>query len=333
LGGGLALLEREDTPPPPPPAPGLNTRALLESFRPTERQFTPVTDTDTLSITGLLVEELWNLSPDEDILGWTPSELDATLVRNGVRKRKIVAIGALGLVALIAGWRALTWDDARTAESIEAVTATSAELVTQLGGLDGTIGDLIDGTMNNPLGASTALARMDEAARELFSVAGDLPIDDETAPIREQAISQAGGSLELATMLSESVAYASAVDLITRPVDLPASTDIDGLPGVTEVVTGWVNDFTAGVGSLPGNELTDTHRAALEDLAASLPDWQADYLDALRARDTAQAEGHVAALDAQIAFVRGSWSDAARSIAEWAEQRTAALAVPLIVNR
>ncbi|MEX1043474.1 MAG: hypothetical protein WD020_02450 [Acidimicrobiia bacterium] len=279
------------------------------------------------------MEELWNLSPDEDILGWTPGEMDETLIRTGVRKRKVVAIVALAAVALLVGWRALTWEGAQSAESIAAVTEASAALAGELEMLDGPIDDLSDGIITDPLAASTGIARMDEAARLLFTLAGDTPLDADMAPVREQAISQAGGALDLATTLSESIAYASAVQLITRPVELPTETDIDGLAVVTATVTGWVGDFTSGVAALPGNELTDTHRTALVDLAASLFDWQASYLDSLRAKDPARAAVHIAELERQMTFVRDSWAGTSQSIADWARERIGSLAVPLVVNR
>lgn len=337
LGGGLALLERDvdEAPyrsPEPESPPAVRRTEPARVLEPT-RFHAPVTDADTLSVTGLLVEELWNLSPDEDILGWTPGEMDETLVRTGVRTRKVVAIAALVVVALLVGWRALTWDDSQSAASITAVTAASADLALQLEMLGGLIDDLADGTITDPLAASTGIARMDETARSLFTLAGDTPLDAEMAPIREQAISQSGGALELATTLSESIAYASAVQLITRPVDLPTETDIDGLATVTATVTGWVGDFTSGVAALPGNELTDTHRAALVDLSASLADWQASYLDSLRAKDSARAAEHIGELERQMTFVRESWAGTAQSIAEWARERVDALAVPLMVNR
>ena len=333
LGGGLALLERQpDTSVEFPQAHvGTAPQAARPVLEPT--RLSPVTDADTLSLTGLLVEELWNLSPDEDILGWAPGELDETLVRTGVRKRKVVAIGALALVALLVGWRALTWEDANTAASIEAVTAASSELVTHVRGVAAPAADLSDGTVDDPLAASTALGRLDETARSLFGIAGGLPDHADLAPVREQAITQADGALDLGTTLAESVSYASAVELITRRIELPAETDIEGLPGVTEAVTGWVSDFTNGVTALPSNDLTDTHRDGMADLAASLPDWQASYLDALRARDAERAAGHISELETQITFVRESWKDAAASIGDWADEHIEALAVPLVVNR
>lgn len=329
LGGGLALLERTDR------AFGFESRHEPPADAPAERSrlSQPVTDAETLSITGLLVEELWNLSPDEDIVGWTPEDVDESLIFSGVRKRKLVAIGALAVVALLVGWRTLTWDSTQAAASIAAVSDASTELVSQLGALDTPIADIADGTMDDPLGASTSLARLDDAARQLFTVAGEMPTDTELAPAREQAISQAAGSLELATALSESIAYASAVELVTRPLELPTETDIDGLGVVTETVTSWVGDFTSGVNSLPENELTDTHRDALTDLANSLGEWQAAYLDALRARDPVRAGEHITELQTQMTFVRESWDGTAASIAEWATQRQDALAVPLDVNR
>ncbi|MEX2655337.1 MAG: hypothetical protein WD532_09965 [Acidimicrobiia bacterium] len=330
LGGGLALLERDAETPSPAPEPDLPIRQPDPVLEPT-RFHAP--DTDTLSITGLLVEELWNLSPDEDILGWTPGEMDETLVQTGVRKRKVVAIVVLAVIALLVGWRALTWDDTQSAQSIDAISGASATLVEELETLDGPIDDLSDGIITDPLAASTGIARMDEAARLLFTLAGDTPLDADMAPVREQAISQAGGALDLATTLSESIAYASAVHLITRPIELPAETDIDGLTVVTATVTGWVGDFTAGVAALPGNDFTDTHRTALVDLAASLPDWQAAYLDSLRAKDPARAAQHIGELERQMTFVRDSWAGTSQSIAEWARERVGSLAIPLVVNR
>lgn len=330
LGGGLALLERQDH-----DVATFDSRHEDHAPEVVERTrlARPVTDADTLSITGLLVEELWNLSPDDDIIGWTPGDVDESLVFSGVRKRKLVAIGALVVVALLVGWRALTWESTHAAASIAAVTDASTELVNQLDSLDTPIADIADGTMDDPLGASTSLGRLDEAARRLFTVAGEMPTETEMAPVREQAISQAGGALDLATALSESIAYASAVELVTRPLDLPTETDIDGLAIVTQTVTSWVGDFTSGVDSLPQNELTDTHRDALVDLSASLGEWQAAYLDALRARDPARAGEHITELQTQMTFVRESWDRTAASVAEWAMQRRDELAAPLVVNR
>lgn len=336
FGGGIAILERQPEIVSEDPQPARLERAPRVAAARTAAdptRLSPVTDSDTLSLTGLLVEELWNLSPDEDIIGWAPGELDETLVRTGVRKRKVIAIGALGLVALLVGWRALTWDDANTAASIEAVTLASADLVSRVSQVAAPAQDLSDGTVDDPLAASTALGSLDETARRLFSVAGDMPDDVELAPVREQAINQAGGALDLGTTLAESISYASAVHLITRPIELPTETDIDGLGGVTETVSGWVSEFTNGVNSLPGNDLTDTHRDGMADLAASLPDWQASYLDALRARDPERAAGHIAELETQITFVRDSWNDAAASIGDWAGEYIDLLAVPLVVNR
>lgn len=324
------MLERDTAPPPAPSG----RREPASDPQPEPRRFVaPLTDSDTLSLTGLLVEELWNLSPDEDILGWAPGDMDATLVRSGIRTWKMLATGALVVVALAVGWRALTWEDARLAESIEAVTGASLELVSRVETLDASVTDIADGSIDDPLAASITLAHLDDSARLLFAVAGDMPATEEMAPIRGEAISQAGGALDLGTTLSESVAYAAAVELITRPVDLPAETDIEGLPLVTETVTRWVGDFTSGAAALPANELTDTHRDALADLAASLPEWQASYLDALRARDRERAAVHVSELQTQITFVRESWTSTAAGIAEWAGQRIDSLSVPLVVNR
>jgi hypothetical protein len=197
----------------------------------------------------------------------------------------------------------------------------------------GPVADLADGAVADPLAASTALARLDESARTMFAAVGDLPADEEIAPIREQAVTQASGALELGSILSEAVAYSAAVQLITRPVDLPTETDIDGLPSVTGAVTGWVGNFISGVSTLPGNDFTDTHRSALSALADSLSDWQAAYLDSLRGRDPERASARIDELETQIRFVRESWSTAAASISEWADQRIETLAVPLVVNR
>jgi hypothetical protein len=281
------------------------------------------------SVTGSLIEELWNLSPDEDITGWTPEEIDATLVRTGIRLRMVVALAILAVALLLAGWRALAWDDTQLAQSIESVEAASSDVVTALGSMDGTIADIADGRVDDALGASTSIARLDEAARSLFSLAGDMPTSDDAAPVRERTIAQAGGALSLGTVLSETVAYASAIELVTRPLELPTETDLDGLRQVTERVTAWVSDFASGVAALPSNDVTDTHRRALVDLAASMPTWQASYLDSLRARDPGRAEDHVEELEVQIRFVRSSWNDTAASIASWATDRVAELATPV----
>lgn len=322
------MIERE---PVPPPVATPERRDPVPAVA--ERGFAPVTDTDTLSRTGLLVEELWNLGPDEDIEGWIPAELDSTLVQTGVRKRKIVAIVILAALVLAAGWRALTWGDAATAEAIEAVTAESARLVGHLDAIQPVLDDLADGSVDQPLVASTALAGLDEAARRLFAVAGDMPVDSDLAPVREQAVAQSSAALSMGTTVAESIAYASAIELITRPIELPTTTDLDGLTAATEAVTSWVADFQSGVASLPVNELTDTHRQAMTDLAASLPDWQTSYLDALRARDAELAKEHVEEFSTQMNFVTASWADAAGSIVEWARERVEPLTSPLIVNR
>jgi hypothetical protein len=331
LGGTVALLERErvqfeeqvarfDEP-------------VSEPQRRAPRQLAPVTDSETLSLTGLLVEELWNLSPDEDILGWAPSEMDASLAQSGMRARKIVVLVAIAVAVAAIGWRALTWDDSRVVQSMDAVTGASSELVTEVLALSGPVTDLADGTIADPLAASTALARLDETARVLFGVAGDMSTDPDMAPVREQAIAQAAGALELGSILSESIAYSAAVELITRPLELPAETDIDGLAAVTQRVTGWVSDFQSGVQSLPGNDVTDTHRVALADLAASLPEWQAAYLDSLRGKDVDRAAAHIQELQVQVSFVRDSWRDTVASISIWAQERIDTLAIPLVVNR
>jgi hypothetical protein len=213
------------------------------------------------------------------------------------------------------------------------VTGASSELVTEVLALSGPVTDLADGTIADPLAASTALARLDETARVLFGVAGDMSTDPDMAPVREQAIAQAAGALELGSILSESIAYSAAVELITRPLELPAETDIDGLAAVTQRVTGWVSDFQSGVQSLPGNDVTDTHRVALADLAASLPEWQAAYLDSLRGKDVDRAAAHIQELQVQVSFVRDSWRDTVASISIWAQERIDILAIPLVVNR
>jgi hypothetical protein len=340
LGGSLALLERErvqfeeqvarfDEPADEPRRPAPSPLPVAA----TPRQFTPVTDSDTLSLTGLLVEELWNLSPDEDILDWAPSEMDTTLAQSGMRARKVVVLVAIALAIAAVGWRALTWDDSRVVVSMEAVAEASSDLVTHLQALSGPVADLSDGTLADPLAASTALARLDESARVLFGVAGDMSTESDMAPVRELAIAQAAGALELGSIMSESIAYAAAVELITRPLELPVETDIDGLADVTQRVTAWVSAFQSGVQSLPGNDVTDTHRVALTDLAASLPVWQAAYLDSLRGKDVDRATAHVQELEVQVNFVRNSWRDTVASIAIWAQERIDTLAVPLVVNR
>lgn len=329
-----------DLRPPPAPSVAAGAVAVLEReaspMRAVHRPLPPPPDTvttDTLSITGLLVEELWNLSPDEDIADWAPSEMDDNLVSNEIRVRKVVALSVVALMVVVTGWRVLTWDSARAAEAIIAVETASERLAATVGLVTPTITDISDGSVADPLGASTTLAELDTAARDLFTAAGDLPVDAEAAPVREAAVAQASDALELKARLAEAVAYGSAVELLTRPIDLPTETDIDGLAEVTERLATWTGDFTSGVGTLPSNELTDTHLAALTALAGSLPDWQSSYLDSLRARDPERASTHVAQLEDQIRFVRDSWAETARSIGDWAAARAETLTLPVAVNR
>ena len=326
-------------PSPPTPAARLSVAegavAVLERERDATRLPVPVgapppvdrpaLGDDTLSITRFLVEDLWNLSPDEDIDDWTPSGMDETLVRTGLRSKLIVAIAVLVVAAGFVTWRALTWESSRLETVAAAIDTATAELDEALAGADTVVADLADGLVDDGLAASSTLGRIDGAARSLFTLAGDLPESADAGPIRDAALTDATAALDFESTLSSVVAYASAVDLIARPITLPTSVDLSGLEQTTEELTAWVTDFRSSVEALPSDDLTDTHREALREMSASVPDWQADYLDSLRARDPERAQALVDQLDTQIAFIRSSWQGTAGSIAEWAEQRLAAL--------
>lgn len=299
VGAPAAPVEEPATPPPPvtPPPAGVH------------------------SITGSLVEELWNLSPDEDIEDWSPAGVDATLVAPGIRMPIRVAIGVFIIAALAFTWRALPFSGPSTSEVVASVGDATDTLQQALAGIRPAIEDLGDGTLDDQLGASAQLRAVDDAARVLFAAAGDLPDRPDATPVRDAAVADATAALDFETELSGALAYGAAVDLVARPIDLPTETDLQGLDTVTATVAAWVNDFQSGVQALPANDLTDTHRAALVNLSNSMPDWQAAYLDSLRARDPEAAATHISELDTQIRYVRQSWQDTAGAIATWAGHR------------
>jgi hypothetical protein len=127
--------------------------------------------------------------------------------------------------------------------------------------------------------------------------------------------------------LSRTTSYVSTVEVMFNRPAYPLTADDTEIGDVAEMTAVWVSRFIATSTSLPDVNALESHHVEIDTLAASLPDWQSRYLDALRAGDVEAAGAAVDDLEDAVLALESDLSDGLRSIAEeLSDQRAALLA-------
>lgn len=276
-----------------------------------------------LAPTGALVARLWDTSEESTpIEGWQLTDFehgtDAPLFR-----RVLLGVALLAVVG-IAGWLGWQrWQEAAAAD-LGAVSQQAAALAATSAAAENVAADLGDGVIGEPLAAATTLGSLDAEARELFDLASELPADAVRAE-RLRALDAAQQALDVEAGLGDAVAYEAAFHLLLVEPDLPIEANDDRIPVIAADIAAWVSRFVDGASGLPGHPLLAYHRDEVQTLAATLPDWQSSYLDALRRGDDTAAAARVDELMSSLDELEAAWTTAGGRVADWAAGELATL--------
>jgi hypothetical protein len=270
--------------------------------------------------TGDLIAELWGLdSSDGGSTPWRPADVDEDLIgtdRPRWRRRALVAVAALAVGWVAGGYLGGGPDPtARVAEN-------AASLSTAVAQLEPLAEDLADGAFESPLDVGSTLGEVDRTARALFSSAAELDQESpDASQLRITSSDLATLALTVESALADLAAYGSGVERITTPLALPTTAAAADLPELTARLSEWITTQSDEIDMLPRNQLTSDHRTAVETFGDGLADWQANYLDAVRAGTAADAERLVLELDTSLQDLRTGWEMTATSSAQWVSEQ------------
>lgn len=230
-----------------------------------------------------------------------PSDTTEELVNRRVRWGMVGA-----LVVIVAGLTAAGfWLWQRPTAIAEAatsdVTAAARALEPELNGLRDLSGTLDAADIDTQALTAGALA-VDSAARALFNASAELPAT--AAMARSQAADTSTTALNASRLLSDAVAYRSAVVQILVPPDLEADPELIGLDDALRGFGEWQRRFNDVRSALPTGTMTVVSDE-LELIAGDLEGLRSRYVDGLRNDDRLAAKTALDDLAARLAEAEG----------------------------
>lgn len=299
------------------PARSGGSVALAE--RPERRALVPTND---------IIAELWagQSDSDTDIEGWVPGVIDTDV--RVVARRVLISTLLVIAVAIIgaASWFLAGRGDASLAARLGDVADARAELAAVLDSSSTPITDLADGTIDDPDALSRTISEIDDASRVMFSAAAELPAEGGEAELRSPLIAISDQALELSRDMSRTGAYVSSVEVMLNRPAFPFAVEDADLTSVAEQTATWVTRFLSMSASLPDTPAMPAHREAMIAMADTLPEWQAEYLGALRSGDVDAAGAAIDRLEKEaLALTDGLETDLSRAAEEFDSSQTAIL--------
>jgi hypothetical protein len=214
-----------------------------------------------------------------------------TLVLVGIAAIAALVVAALWLPVLVDGRASETADQYQTAlldvrqtlpgaqSGLEAATEPSTE-TTDLGGVTPLVGPL-------KVSSGGAVAVAAEPLPEPLPLMPSGPIDD-LIPSRD-AVSAAGAAgLDIARRIDDTATYRTLLAEILVLPELPIEAGASQIQ-VLETDLATVESTSVAATALPTDPVFSTHHAQVDEAVLRFGDWTVEYLDALRANDTALA--------------------------------------------
>lgn len=251
-----------------------------------------------------LIASLWEqIDIGETLLDWTPTviarrKLGGRTLSTGVIVTSLVLSAVLSAVL----WFVLQRGPRIEAVAESAFTQAVTEVDDSASNLKGVATSLGAADAPDLSEASAALLDVEDDARSLFSLAGELPDDD---PRRAAAVATSGTILESASRTSRLLAYRLAAEQILVPPVLPTDPSATDLAGATERATAWRANAQSALDDLPAGTL-DAHRRLMDGWVDGLEPWQVSYLDGVRNGDTVAMASAVTAASAHIEELRSN---------------------------
>lgn len=246
-----------------------------------------------------------------------PLDTTGELLRRDVRWGMVITL-AVVVAGLTAAGVWLWHRPAAMAEAASsAVSVAAADLEPELEGLDRLNQQLLDSQMET----SEVIARtlsVDGAARKLFDAASGLPTDSEQTA-RTVATDVATTALDASRLVSDAIAYRSAVIQILTPPDLEADPELIGLEDAVREIGTWRQTFEQVRLALPEGTMSDVS-VQLGEIAASLESIQKRYVDGLGQDDRQAAEAAVLELEAQLDIAENLLNRSLRQVQEQADE-------------
>lgn len=291
-----------------PPSPATATSTLAR------RPATQVTPPPRPEDRAGLIQQLWDTTelPSHILDWWRPGSIARRKLGAADLRLSTIFWAGTGVVALIfAIWFFGARPGAMAEAAFEAVQSEGAALGETLPELARAAETLAGEQAPDLVGVTAASLATEETARQLFSVAGELPDDGEYEARRAQAIDAAGAALEAANLVGRAVAYRLSAEQILAIPSLPSNADPGHFDAAAQTLAAWRANVNEVVDDLP-DDIMGEDRARLDTWRSELQIWQETYLDALSQSDAA---GLAAAVTSQAAHIESLRSQLLADIA------------------
>lgn len=238
--------------------------------------------------------------------GWHPSDVQTGLVTRRVRwgmvSTLVVVVAALAFAGVWLWHRPAAMADLAASD----VSTAARALEPELEGLR-ELNETIAGAEIDPSAVTAQSFAVDARARALFNISGEL-----AGPTRTLAADTATAALDASRLISDAVAYRSAVVQILLAPDLETDPDLVALDDAVRDFGQWQQRFNDIRSALP----TGTMSAVSDELAAiavNLDSIQGRYVDGVSNDDRLAASR---ALDDLTALLDGAESTLNNSLRE-----------------
>ena len=259
--------------------------------------------TKTIEPSGDMVEDLWASTEldSQALRDWKPEPTSPGLHTRNVRWT-VILMGAM-LVAIVS--TAAIWvsqrPEAAAGIALSSVNESAADLSQALSGLASYPDDLATVTVDRDSSPTALIFPVNEAARSLFSAAGDLPASEgETRALASDAATLA---LDASRSLTGVNAYYMALDPILTAPPLETDSSFTDLTAAAQDFGSWRARVETVVSALPVGVASDV-TTQLNVLIGSMDRLQSDYLDALRAEERFEALGLVESITVDLDSIR-----------------------------
>jgi hypothetical protein len=234
--------------------------------------------------------------PADPLSGWKPEEIGSRLLGRGVRWGMVLAVTLLLLTTAVAAMWVYRRPAVEAARAREAVAASAAALLPDLGRLSN-VNATLDATEMNASEVNSVILAVDGGVRSLFDAAGGLTPDD--AGLRTRLIVASGDISDAVRRFSDAYAFRSAVIPALAAPTLLTDPEIVSLEDAASAFAEWQASYETLRNALPENvfrEVTD----AMSALSANLTGYQRLYLDALADGDEETASTAIARIEADL---------------------------------
>lgn len=263
---------------------------------------TPVV-TKTLEASQDMVEDLWASTEldSQALRDWKPEPTSRGLHTRNVRWTVIVMGAMLVTIVSAAAIRVSQSPEAAAGIALSSVNESAADLSQALNGLASYPDELTTGAVDRDSSPSALTFPVNEAARSLFSAAGNLPgSEGETRALASDAATLA---LDASGSLTDVTAFYMALDPILTAPPLETDSSFTDLTAAAQDFGSWRARVETVVSALPVGVASDV-TTQLNVFIGSMDRLQGDYLDALRAEERFEALGLVESIAVDLDSIR-----------------------------